>query len=111
MHSVAMLSWSRVVGIMIYSVVALRKTDNESAKRLVERLTKQGVRILFNGYAPRMWLVSYQGTASQLANLIWPDGVPENKFLLPEGIVTRISRGRDVNGYASEELWDLIDGN
>lgn len=96
---------------MIYSVVALRKTDNENAKLLADRLAKEGVEILYNGYAPRMWLVSYRGTASQLADVIWPDGMPANRFPLPEGIVTRIPHSKDVNGYASEEMWDLFDGN
>ena len=92
------------------SVAALRKTSNENARRLAERLAKRDVRILFDGYAPRIWLVSFKGTASQLANLIWPVGTPEQNSLVSEGMVIRIPHGKYVNGYASKEMWDLFDG-
>ena len=93
---------------MNFAVVGLESVDDRRAEEQFGKLAKQGVSVLYRGYAPIMWLVSYQGTAGQLANLIWPNGTPEDDYAISAGIVIRIPHGRNVNGFAANDMWDLF---
>ena len=85
---------------MIYAIVSLEK-----GSKLPEIGKKADV---FDKYAPFAWFVSFNGTANELTDLLWPDG-KEDASPVKDGAILPI-RGA-VGGYASEELWDWLEAH
>ena len=93
---------------MRYAVVALAPADEEQVAAYFTTLTGRGFRVEYDGYAPRMWIVSYGGTPRQLTDLLWPDDTPKDKLAMRTGIVIRIPDGGSLNGMAARDLWALF---
>ena len=93
---------------MRYAVVALASADEEKVAAHLTKMVGHGLRVVYGGYAPRMWIVSYQGTPRQLTDLIWPDDTPSDERAIRVGVVIRIPDGANINGLAAREMWDLL---
>ena len=90
-----------------YVVVALVKADEERVSTFLGAQSGRGLRVLYDGYAPRAWIVSYNGSAKQLADVLWPDEFDEDEFALKSGLVIQASDAT-INGWAVQELWELF---
>ena len=75
--------------------------------RWPKRISDPGLAMVYSGYAPRVWVVSYKGTVEQLADLLWPDDTPPEEYEIPAGLVIRL-KARTISGYASRSLWDVL---
>ena len=93
---------------MRYAVVALAPAEQQQMADYFSTLVGHGLQIVYAGYAPRMWIVSYQGTPRQLTDLLWPDDTPRDEHALHVGVVIRIPDSASINGLAARELWDLF---
>ena len=96
---------------MRYAIVALARADTKQVAAYFSSLVGNGLHVDYDAYAPRVWIVSYQGTPRQLTDLVWPDDTPRDERAIPIGLVIRIPDGGSINGLASRELWNLIQGN
>ena len=85
---------------MLYAVVAFGGDEPRLPDEVKSRL-----RNINDQYAPAAWFVTFDGTADELTDLIWPDGFDEDAHPMPEGIVIRISA---YNGFASERFWEWL---
>ena len=94
---------------MRYAVVALAPAEEKRVADCFSTLGSYGLRVVYAGYAPRMWIVSYQGTPRQLTDLLWPDDKPRDERAMRIGVVIRIPNGASINGFAARELWDLFE--
>ena len=90
-----------------YVVFALVEADEEHVSTFLGAQSGRGLRVLYDGYAPRAWVVSYSGSARQLADLLWPDQFNDDEFVLKSGLVIQAS-DTTINGWAVQELWDLF---
>ncbi|MCY3986450.1 MAG: hypothetical protein OXF23_05350 [Candidatus Dadabacteria bacterium] len=91
-----------------YIIVAPKDVDNDRVSEFLDAQSLKGnLKVIFNGYAPRLWFISYNGSTQQLADVLWPDGFEENEFAIKEGFVVQIV-GKTINGWADEELWELL---
>ena len=94
---------------MLYAIVPLAPVDRIQVASYFGTLVGNGLRVMYDGYAPHMWIVSYNGTPRQLTDLVWPDDTPKNDRLIPAGVVFRTVRG-NYNGFAAGEMWELLRG-
>lgn len=85
---------------MLYAVVALGGDDPRLPDEVKSRL-----RNINDQYAPTAWFVTFDGTADELTDLIWPDDFDEAAHPMPEGIVIRIAA---YNGFASQRFWEWL---
>lgn len=85
---------------MLYAVVAFGGDEPRLPDEVKSRL-----RNINDQYAPAAWFVTFDGTADELTDLIWPEGFDEDAHPMPEGIVIRISA---YNGFASERFWEWL---
>ena len=93
---------------MEYAIVSLSR---EKEAELPERVVNDPkLHMLFDGYAPHVWIVSYKGTVQQLTDLLWPNGTSEKEYELPTGLVIKF-KGRNINGYAARDLWEMLEDN
>ena len=83
---------------MIYAVAAL--SDSAELPDSILRLDLP----TYREYEPRVWFVVYDGTASELTDIIWPDH--GRNYTIPYGIVLPV---RSSNGFASGRLWEWIE--
>ena len=65
------------------------------------------MRVIYDGYAPIAWIVSYNGTPRQLTDLIWPDDVDEEDYAIEYGVVVRINH-KTINGFTATEFWEFF---
>lgn len=86
---------------MRYAIVSL--ADGGSLPRRVR--DRRGVDV-YDDYAPHAWFVSFDGTARELTDLVWPDEMPDDQYEISSGIVIPIPK--TFNGYASFDLWDWL---
>lgn len=91
---------------MEYAIVSL---SPNKGKKLAEKVTSGAeLRVLFDEYAPHVWIVSYKGTLGQLTDLLWPDDDLKKDYeVLPAGLVIKL-KGRNISGYAASELWETL---
>ena len=94
---------------MRFAVVALKNAEKDKVEAKFKKWATAGLRVLHRSYAPLMWIVSYSGTATDLTDRLWPDGVPEDQYVIPRGVVIRIPKGTDINGWATSTLWEVFD--
>ena len=85
---------------MLYAIVAFAGDE----PRLPDGV-KEHLRNINDQYAPTAWFVTFDGTADELTDLIWPDDFDEAEHPMPEGIVIRVSAH---NGFASKRLWEWL---
>ena len=92
---------------MPYLLVALSDVEPERVAVLLDGLSRRGVQIVYDGFAPTAWVVSYNGTPRQLTDLLWPDDVKEEGYAIKSGVVVRVSPAT-INGYTAKEFWRLF---
>ena len=90
-----------------YVVVALVEADEERVSTFLDAQSGRGLRVLHDGYAPRAWVVSYNGSAKRLADLLWPDEFNDDEFALKSGLVIQASDST-INGWAVDDLWGVF---
>ena len=92
---------------MNYILVALEDVDEERMQGVFGALSSRGLRVVYDDDAPRAWVVSYDGTPKQLADLLWPDDVDKEQYVIGAGLVIRAPRA-NINGYVFSDFWDLF---
>ena len=85
---------------MLHAVVALGGDDPRLPDEVKSRLGR-----INDQYAPAAWFVTFDGTADELADPIWPDDFDEAAHPMPEGIVIRMAA---CNGFASQRFWEWL---
>ena len=83
---------------MIYAVLSL-----EEDGKLPDSVKKAATAI-FDDYAPRAWFVAFDGTTTELNDLLWPDD-EEDSSPVGNGVVLPVIRHA---GYASDDLWEWL---
>ena len=90
-----------------YILVALADVQKDEMALFLSRLHGHGLTVVYDGDAPRLWLVSYSGTPRQLADLLWPDDRDPEEYELPTGLVVEARPG-SMNGYTANAFWRLL---
>ena len=83
---------------MIYAVIPFQDEGK------LPNSVRKASRAVFDLYAPYAWFVAFDGTAGELADLIWPDD-EETSSPAGLGVVAPID---NYSGYASQELWEWL---
>ncbi len=84
----------------LYMILPLDGVDAGALSRKINDICPPGSR--YDGYAPKVWFVSFRGTAKQLSDAV---GFTEGPA---EGVVAAIGSNW---GYAYEDLWTWVSNN
>ena len=84
---------------MIYAIVSF--TEGASLPATVSKLKP-----IYNFYGPHAWFVKFDGTASELSDLIWPDDKDSSEYKIQHGMIFPV---KAYNGFAAESLWEWLE--
>ena len=84
---------------MIYAIVALSR--GATLPKSVSHLKP-----IYDFYDPYAWFVTFDGTASELSDLVWPDDMDESEYEIQHGMIFPI---RAYHGFAAEALWEWLE--